>query len=40
MEGTGRRNPVAVQRAAHASNRVDQAPDPIEQGVQDDDIPF
>jgi single-strand DNA-binding protein len=24
----------------HASNRVDQTPDPIEQGVQDDDIPF
>ena len=24
----------------HASSRVDQAPDPIEQGVQDDDIPF
>jgi single-strand DNA-binding protein len=24
----------------HANSRVDQAPDPIEQGVQDDDIPF
>jgi single-strand DNA-binding protein len=24
----------------HASSRVDRAPDPIEDGVQDDDIPF
>ena len=24
----------------HASSRVDQTPDPIEHGVQDDDIPF